>query len=118
MTDCNPRTITALETQGFKVGNKGGTNPRYQVFFDHGSPAIVLFSKIFDDKTNPDSDFAAIMTCSHADENCPFIPGAKRISVTYEDPKEFDDTPREAEAYLGRSRQIATEMKYVFQDLI
>jgi len=55
------------------------------------------------------------MTCSHADENCPFIPGAEaRIPVRYEDPKAFDDTPEEAAQYDARSKQIASEMFYVF----
>jgi len=56
------------------------------------------------------------MTCSSADKGCPFIAGAeKRIPVTYEDPKLFDNTPQQAEKYLERSNQIATEMKYVFE---
>jgi arsenate reductase (thioredoxin) len=55
------------------------------------------------------------MTCSHADENCPFIPGAEaRIPVRYEDPKAFDDTTEEAAQYDARSRQIASEMFFVF----
>lgn len=55
------------------------------------------------------------MTCSHADENCPFIPGAEtRIPVRYEDPKEFDDTEMESEKYDERSKQIASEMFFVF----
>ena len=59
------------------------------------------------------------MTCTHADENCPFIPGAeKRISLPFEDPKAFDDTSEEAEQYDKRSLQIATEMKYVFNELL
>ncbi len=55
------------------------------------------------------------MTCSHADENCPFIPGAsQRIAVTYDDPKDFDGTPGQDEAYRERTRQIAREMLYLF----
>ena len=55
------------------------------------------------------------MTCSHADENCPFIAGAeKRIPITYEDPKKFDNTPEQLAKYNERSLQIATELFYVF----
>ena len=58
------------------------------------------------------------MTCSDADENCPFIPGAeKRIPLRYDDPKEFDDTPLEAQKYDERSRQIAAEMFYLFSKI-
>jgi arsenate reductase len=58
------------------------------------------------------------MTCSHADANCPFIPGTeKRIAVTYDDPKEFDNTPKQEKKYKERSMQIATEMFYVFSKI-
>ena len=58
------------------------------------------------------------MTCSSADKGCPFISGAeKRIPVTFEDPKAFDNTPQQAEKYKERSIQIATELKYVFSKL-
>ena len=58
------------------------------------------------------------MTCSSADEGCPFIAGAeKRIPVTYEDPKAFDNTSQQAEKYEERSLQIAAEMFYVFSQI-
>ena len=58
------------------------------------------------------------MTCSHADENCPVVFGCeKRIPITFEDPKAFDDTPQQAEKYLERSIQIATELKFVFSKI-
>ena len=58
------------------------------------------------------------MTCSSVDKGCPFISGAeKRIPVTFEDPKAFDNTPQQAEKYKERSIQIATELKYVFSKL-
>jgi arsenate reductase len=78
-----------------------------------------LFSKIYDDSSNPKTHFAAVMTCDHAEKNCPFIPGAeKRISLYYEDPKAFDNTKKEAIMYDKRSLEIATEMKYVFGGLL
>jgi arsenate reductase len=76
---------------------------------------VKALSKLYDDVINPNGIFATIMTCSHADENCPFIPGAEaRIPVRYEDPKEFDDTNLESQKYDERSKQIASEMFYVF----
>ena len=63
-------------------------------------------------------EFAAIMTCSQADGGCPFIAGAeKRIPITFEDPKAFDNTPQQKEKYEERSFQIATEMFYVFSQI-
>jgi arsenate reductase len=55
------------------------------------------------------------MTCSHADENCPMIVGAeKRILMSYEDPKKYDNSSREAAMYAACSLQIACEMYHVF----
>ena len=81
--------------------------------------SCVLFSKIYDGTPNPIKNFAAVITCNKADENCPLIPGAdKRISIPYDDPKAFDDTVDEAKMYYKRSIQIATEMKYVFTTIL
>ena len=56
------------------------------------------------------------MTCSDADENCPFIPGAEmRLPLTYEDPKEADDKPEERAVYDERVRQIGREIFYAMQ---
>jgi arsenate reductase len=37
-----------------------------------------------------------------------------RLPVTYDDPKNFDDTPQEEEKYRERVRQIGREMLYAF----
>jgi arsenate reductase len=57
------------------------------------------------------------MTCSQADGGCPYCWRWKRIPITYEDPKAFDNTPQQAEKYQERSLQIATEMLYVFSQI-
>ena len=112
-------TKKTLEEQGFifKIKKKE-SNPTYQIFFSNTENPINGFSKVYDDQVNPKNNFAVIMTCSHADENCPLIPGAeKKISLMYEDPKLFDRTFLEKEKYRERSLQIATEMKYVFSKI-
>ena len=113
-TDFNPKAVAAIERAGFKVVNSGGGNPKYKVYFSDDSRPFTCFSKTFDDTSNPDREFAAIMTCSDADENCPFVPGAEfRKSVTYDDPKDADGTDQEMQIYDERCRQIATEMFYM-----
>ncbi|MEQ8880246.1 MAG: protein-tyrosine-phosphatase [Cyclobacteriaceae bacterium] len=115
VTAFNERAVASIKRSGFKVTSEGDTNPVYTVFHSDNNEGISLFSKLFDDPVNQSDHFAAVMTCSHADENCPFIPGAeKRIPVLYEDPKAFDGTPEEASKYDERSIQIAAEMFYVF----
>ena len=115
VTACNERTIRSLERSGFIISKHGHSNPIYFILQDKDTRPIIVFSKLYDDVINPHGNFATIMTCSHADENCPFIPGAEeRIPVRYEDPKEFDDTDLESAKYDERSQQIASEMFYVF----
>ncbi|MDR9419102.1 low molecular weight phosphatase family protein [Gracilimonas sp.] len=117
-TAFNPRAVAAIERAGFKVENPGGNNPMYEISFSEDVAPIVCFSKKFDDDFNPNKNFAAIMTCSDADENCPFVPGTEfRKPITYRDPKEADGTDREAETYDERCRQIATEMFYMMNEI-
>ncbi|MCW9708375.1 low molecular weight phosphatase family protein [Fodinibius salsisoli] len=117
-TAFNPRAVAAIERAGFKVENPGGENPRYKVFYAEDAAPLTCFSKTFDDEANPQDGFAAIMTCSDADENCPLVPGTSlRISIPYIDPKESDGTPGEAQTYDERCRQIASEMYYMLSQL-
>ncbi|WP_318308704.1 arsenate-mycothiol transferase ArsC [Flagellimonas crocea] len=114
-----PMVASTLANTGFEVRMLSeGKNPVYGIKFSENEHPVICFSKRMDDDFNPKSDFAAIMTCSQADEGCPFVPGAeKRIPITYEDPKAFDNTPQQAEKYSERSKQIATEMFYVFSQI-
>lgn len=118
VTAFNERAVDSIIRTGFEVDKVGVGNPVYSVFYSAIEPAIKTFSKIFDDPANSVTSFATVMTCAHADESCPVIPGAEaRLPVRYEDPKAFDDTPFEAEKYDERSRQIATELFYVFSNV-
>lgn len=111
-----PMAAKTLTKQGFKIKIIAeGNNPIYAIKYNENAHPIIGFSKTFDDDFNPQSEFAAILTCSSADKGCPIIAGAEvRIPITFEDPKAFDDTPQQAEKYEERSVQIATEMFYVF----
>lgn len=118
VTAFNERAVASIKRSGFRVTAKGDSNPIYFIFNSDDNEPISAFSKLFDDPINKAEHFAAVMTCSHADDNCPFIPGTeKRIPVRYEDPKEFDNTPDEVKIYDERSRQIASEMFYVFSKI-
>lgn len=114
-TAFNPRAVAAIRRAGFRVEAPGGDNPRYLVHMADEAPPLICFSKKFDDPFNPREDFAAIMTCSDADQNCPLVPGAGfRMPITYDDPKEADNTPEETHRYDERCRQIAAEMFFLF----
>lgn len=114
-----PKIAEVLAEQGFSIFSIADTtNPVYAVKYDDNSLPIIGFSKKYDNLFNPVSAFAAIMTCSQADDGCPFIPGAeKRIPITFEDPKISDNTPHQTTVYAERSLQIAEEMFYVFSKI-
>lgn len=118
-TAFNPRAVKAMQQAGFDISAiKDGENPVYKVRFADGAKSVTAFSKKFDDPFNHNKDFAAVMTCSHADENCPLVFGATgRIALTYDDPKEFDGTAQEAAKYQERVEQIGTEILYAFSQV-
>ena len=114
-----PKAAETLRNTGFEVQNLSvGPNPVYSIKYAQNEHPVEGFSKKMDDDFNPKSAFAAIMTCDSADEACPVVSGAeKRIPITFEDPKKFDNTPLQTEKYRERSEQIATELFYVFSQI-
>ena len=113
------KVAETLTNQGFEILKLSETeNPVYAVKFAENEHAVICFSKKYNDDFNPKSAFAAILTCDSADENCPIVYGAEaRIPIKYEDPKKSDGTPEMNETYFNRSLEIATEMKFVFENL-
>ena len=119
VTAFHPNAITALRSIGMEVQTTDTrSNPHYIVSWS-STHSLHAYSKHIDDEGNPKEHFAAIMTCTHAEQNCPFVVGADfRIGLSFEDPKAFDGTAQESEMYLARVHQIAREIFYVFSRLI
>lgn len=117
-TAFNVNAINALQAAGFKIKKQDESkNSTYHVFFSDTDFAT-CFSKTFDNEANPTSNFVAVMTCSDADDNCPFIAGCDlRIGTTYNDPKAYDNSVLQDEKYIERSNQIAMECLYVFSKI-
>lgn len=115
-TAFNPRAVRAMQHAGFDIDKEDDTsNPIYKVEISKRVDPIKAYSKIISDPFNEQESFAAIMTCSNADEACPIVHGANaRFAVKYIDPKVSDDTPQEEDTYNERCRQISTEMFYLF----
>jgi arsenate reductase len=117
-TAFHSNAIDALKRIGFEVITKEEKNSVYEVKFGDVEKPIECFSKVYDHTANPVSEFAAIITCSDAEENCPFIPGVEfRIATTYDDPRIADNTALQEITYDKRCRQIAREVLYVFSKL-
>jgi len=119
-TACNPRTVAALERAYIRAKQiTESENPVLLLQYADGVNPLAAFSKVYDQPPNPLRGFAAVMTCSQAEENCPYVAGAeKRFSITYDDPKIADGTPEEEAVYDARCRQVAAEMAYVFGRLV
>lgn len=118
-TAFNPRAVSAIEKVGFKINKQDySENPVYKVSYSNETEPLKCFSKVYSDKFNPQKDFAAIMTCSDADENCPVVFGADaRFPIRYEDPKKYDDTEIEGYKYLERFEEIGREMLFLFSQI-
>lgn len=121
VTAVYPEIVKVLKTTGFNIENISGDqakNPVYSIKFGPNEMPIIGFSKLYDYQFNPTESFAAILTCSTVDKNCPVIPNAiLRIPITYDDPKIFDHSPQRTQKYQDRCLQIATEMYYVFSSI-
>lgn len=118
-TAFNPRAVNSMRNAGFKIEKKNDSdNPVYLVYYSDDKDPIECFSKVYSDEYNPQKDFAAIMTCSDANENCPVVFGAEaRFPIRYEDPKKFDNTDLEESKYNERVEQIGREMFYSFANV-
>ena len=117
-TAFNPRAVASLERAGVSISSADpdASNPVYAVTFAADQPPLQAFSKRYADPPNPQTDFAAVMTCSDADASCPFVKGAElRVALPYVDPKASDGTPAEATTYDERRDQIAREMFDLFE---
>jgi len=116
VTAMYPMISETLKNQGLVIQELSeGENPVYSIKYHANAHPIIAFSKMYDDRFNPQNDFGAIMVCSSADDNCPFIStAAKRILLSFEDPKASDGTDQQKEVYADRSLQIASEFFYVF----
>ncbi len=118
VTAFHPNAIAALRSIGMEIHTTDTrSNPHYIVSWS-STDSLHAYSKLIDDEGNPKEHFAAIMTCTHAEQNCPFVVGADfRIGLSFDDPKAFDGTAQESEMYLARVHQIAREIFYVFSRL-
>ena len=114
-----PAVIETLKNTGFDVLlQTDSKNPNYAIKSSEHKMPIIGFSKRWDDDANPKDGFCAVMTCSEADADCPIVYGAEqRIPIHYNDPKEFDNSPRKMEEYSLISMKIAKEMSYVFSQI-
>ena len=116
-TALHPNVVHALQKIGFRIEQKGESNPRYSIYFSEQYPPIICWSKVYDASDNPTDSFIAVMVCAEADAGCPFIPSArKRIPLRYKDPKHADGTSEESATYERTALEIGAEIFSFFQE--
>ena len=120
-TAFNHRMVDAVKRSGIELTILvEGDNPRYSVSQKKTTTTSneLMFSKKYDHEYNPSKDFIAVMVCSQADKDCPFVPGAsERMALPYLDPKAYDDTPQESKVYDDKVREIGREILYMMSHL-
>jgi hypothetical protein len=111
--------VTSFQGIGFGISteSKNKDNPIYKIKWSEQMRPYEAFLKRYEDDPNPKENFALIKDCSKGEE-CPIVFGCDyRLSLPYDDPKDFDDTTLEESKYDKRVRQIDREMLYVCSNL-
>jgi arsenate reductase len=111
----NIRMALAFQRAGFKVNVMDKSkNPKYYIpLSDEDYQIDLYYSKVYSENYNPQENFIALLVCSSADTACPNVQGAfQRILLPYEDPKTFDDTENESNAYDETVRIVLREQLY------
>jgi len=120
-TAFNHRMVHAVASAGWEVSQLDESeNPKYLIAHsDEDRNTFIMYSKVYDENYNPQKNFLAILVCNSADEACPIVHGAAhRVALPYLDPKAFDDTEKESEAYSDKVREIGREMIYMMKEIV
>lgn len=116
-TAFEPRMVNAIQQEGFELLEYGQKpNPLY--IYRVNNNDLYYFSKKYDEQLIDYGDSIMVTVCGDADENCPVLPGTHtRYHLAYNDPKKFDGTSKESEAYADKVIEIGTEMLYLVQKI-
>ncbi|BDD05230.1 arsenate reductase/protein-tyrosine-phosphatase family protein [Aureibacter tunicatorum] len=120
VTSIHSNVIKTLKNIGFRAQKQTNSdNPVYYLEHSINQKGTEFFSKKFDDSKNPKDNYYAIMTCSHAEQNCPIQVGSIfKVSLPFNDPGEYDNTQKENLAYYNCCVELATEINYVFAKVL
>lgn len=116
-TEVHKSVLNNISDYGFNISFKECNNPIYSIKFKNQNLGN-YFSKFYYNFENPKNEFAAIMTCTDAENNCPLVEGSEiKFSLPYEDPKKYDKSKNEKNEYKKTSETIASEMNYLFKKI-
>jgi arsenate reductase len=113
-TALNHRVANAFNDLGISLETSElHDNPKFKLSGFEALNDNLFYSKTIDDIQEQYGSLFAVMVCSDADENCPYIPGVTRYSLPFIDPKYADDTPQEEAAYGASVSEIGICMAYL-----
>ncbi len=116
-TEVYKSVINNISDYGFNISLKKCKNPVYSINFKNQNLGN-YFSKFYNNFENPKNEFAAIMTCTDVENNCPLVEGSEiKFSLPYKDPKKHDMSKNEKNEYKKTSEKIASEMNYLFKTI-
>ena len=116
VTSFNPNAVEAFRSLGFTLKIDGGSNenPLYDVSIKNETSFVSAYSKIFNNEKIPKNNTYAVMVCSEAEENCPYIVWAKdKFLLSFNDPKDSDGSPERKAVYHERCIEIGREVCYL-----
>ena len=106
------QVIESIKRIGFNVSKKKSS---YQI--NYNNRKINLSSKLLKEIEN--INFISIMTCSDADASCPIpLRSLLNLKLYFQDPKIYDGTFNEEKKYDAICLKIASELNYIFKNLI
>lgn len=117
VTAFNESMVNAINSYGFNIIEYGfQPNPLY--IYTRNNQDFYYYSKKYTDEVIPLENPIIVTVCGDAEENCPVIPGTfERLHIGYEDPKKYDGTDKESQAYKDKVLEIGGEMYYVVKQL-
>ncbi len=118
ITALHPNVIQMLINEGFEIKpERNESNPVNHISYDSGA-SVSCFSKLINDAHNPKDNFIALMMCTDAEANCPFVPGAlTRVAIPFNDPKAFDGNSQVLKAYSATMMEIGIQILYLFNQI-
>ena len=118
ITALHPNVIQMLMNEGFEIkSERNELNSVIHISYESGA-SVSCFSKLIDDVHNPKDNFIALMMCTDAESNCPFVPGAiSRVGIPFNDPKSFDGSSQVMKAYSATMMEIGIQILYLFNQI-
>ena len=116
-TAFDERAVKAMKNAGFSINEVGGKSA-YVAGFAKDIARIIMYSKKYNDRQNPDANFMAVVLSKVVDERLPTIEGADlKVAVTYEPLEQYDNVSKteQEEKYTQVCREIARDMFYLLR---